>query len=204
MSRKNENKDHSQWNGNSPLTHWLCSAMNWDQLAHIVASQVTEQSCCIDEPAHLVLTYTIPFLPLYHFPSIVDTPATQHACASSHATPMSLHNCSLTPLTLIGPVNPLHHWTSFVYGMYRWPRDLMVTFSFSDWSPCCFSDDYFFFQLTNLPPWYATVPPCYLTRPNVGRPVPSHCTTQSVSQGTVAVSLRMILVFVFPWQVFCI
>ena len=45
---------------------------------------------CINEPAHLVLIYTPLFSPLYHFLSIVDTPAMQHATATSCATPVSL------------------------------------------------------------------------------------------------------------------
>ena len=101
-----------------------------------------------------------------------------------------------------------HPWvfvmTSFVYGMYRWPMDHTVIFSFLDWSPHCFSDDYFFFQLTDWPPWYMTVLLSYLTCPDVDQPVSSHCATWSVSQGTVAISLWIILVLIFPWQVFCI
>ena len=129
----------------------------------------------IDEPAHSVLMYTPLFLPLYHFLSVMDTLATQCACATSHVTPMSLHDCSLTPLALVGPINQSHHWTGFAYGMYRWPTDLAVTFSFLDWSLCYFSDNYFFFWLTNLPPWYATAPPSYPTCPDMGWPVSSHC-----------------------------
>ena len=91
--------------------------------------------------------YTLLFLPLYYFPLVVDTPATWHTCATSHATPVSLCNCSLMPLALIGPINLSHHQTSFVYGMYRWSTDLTVMFSFLDWSLSCFSDDYFFFWL---------------------------------------------------------
>ena len=156
----------------------------------------------VDEPAHLVPTYTILFSPLYHFPSIVDTPAMQCACATTHVTSVSLRDRSLTPLALICPINLSHHRTGFAHGMYRWPTDLIVTFSFLDWSPHCFFDDYFFFQLTDLPPWYVTVSPSYLTHPDVCWPVSSHCAMQLVSQETVAISPQMILVLVFSWQVF--
>ena len=113
-----------------------------------------------------------------------------------------LQACAIAHLLLLVPINQSHHWTGFAYRMYRWPTDLTVTFSFLDWSPCCFSDDYFFFQLTNLPPWYTTVLLSYPTHPDVGQPVSSPCITQSVSQGTVAISPQIILVLVFPWQVF--
>ena len=78
-----------------------------------------EVTLTADKPAHSVLTYTILFLPLYHFPSTTDTPTMQHACATTCATSASLRDCLLTPLTLTCPVNPLHHWTSFAYGTYR-------------------------------------------------------------------------------------
>ena len=155
-----------------------------------------------DEPAHSVPMYSFLFFPVYYFPSIMNTPAMQHTCATSCMTPMSLCNHLLTPLTLVGPINQSHHWTSFAYGMYRWPMDVTVTFSFLDWSPCCFSDDYFFFWLTNSPPWYVTALLSYPTHPDTGQPVSSHCAMWSVSQGTVAISPQMILVLVFPWQVF--
>ena len=45
--KKNENKDHSWQNGNSPLTHWPCGAMTWDQSAYIRVSQVTGWNYCI-------------------------------------------------------------------------------------------------------------------------------------------------------------
>ena len=92
-----------------------------------------------------------------------------------------MDDCLLTPLTLIGPINPSHHQTGFAHGMYRWPMDLIVTLSFLDWSPHCFSDESFFFQLTDLPLWYAAVAPSYPIHPNVGWPVPSHCAMWSVS-----------------------
>ena len=49
QERKNKNKDHSQRNGNSPLTHWPHGAMTWNWLAHVRASQVTGQNCCISQ-----------------------------------------------------------------------------------------------------------------------------------------------------------
>ena len=107
----------------------------------------------IDEPAHLVQMCTILFLHLYHFLSIADTPTKRHTCATSCTTSMSLHAHSLTQLALVCPINPSHHWTGFTYGTYRWPMDLIVMFSFLDWSPCCFSDDHFIF----LTYWSATM-----------------------------------------------
>ena len=72
-----------------------------------------------DEPSHSVLMYTPLFLPLYHFPSVADTPATRCTCTTAHMTPVSLRDHSLTPLTLVNPINLSHHQTGFVYGVYR-------------------------------------------------------------------------------------
>ena len=76
-----------------------------------------------DEPAHSVPMYTILFSPLYHFPSIADTPATQRM------TPVSLHDCLLALLTLVGLVN----------SYFIAPSDQLCVWNVQvTYRPCCY------------------------------------------------------------------
>ena len=140
----------------------------------------------------------------YYFPSVVDTPAMQHATATSHVTPMSLHNHSLALSCPHWPHYQLHHQTSFMYWMYMWSMDSAVTFPFLDGSPHCFLMIFSLFDFTDLPLWYLTALLSYLTHPDVGWPVLSYCTMWSVSQWTAAVLLWMILVLISLIVIFCI
>ena len=103
-----------------------------------------------DESAHPVPTYTILFPPLYHFPSVTDTPAMWHTCATSCVTPMSHCDRSLAPLTLVALL--IYHtirlalcmehtgdlWTSLLcFPFWTGPHAIfLITISFSNLLIC--------------------------------------------------------------------
>ena len=140
-------------------------------------------------PSHFHLSITFP--PLW-IPQSHDAPLWHHA-QHPWAFTIAHSHCP----TLIGPItNHTYHQTSFTYRMYMWPTDPAVTFPFLDRSPHCFLMIFSLFYFTDLPLWYPTAWLSYPTHPDAGWPVSSHCTTRSVSQGTVAILPRMILVLV--------
>ena len=115
-------------NRQKPLIHSLISFT-------LVMSLLT---WCGHIPSHCLLSITFSLSQIHH-----------------HVTCLcnSLYNTCEPLWPLVHNTHPhwfyyqLHHQTGFVYGMYRWPIDLTVTFPSLDGSLCCFSDDISLFLL---------------------------------------------------------
>ena len=145
-----------------------------------------------DEPAYSVQ-------PHFHFS--ITFYSSQIHCHVMHLYNI-LHDTHKPPWLLACTTCPhwshyqLHHWTSLAYGMYMWPMDPTAIFPFLDRSLHCFLRIFPLFYFANPMQWYTTALVSYLTCPDMGWPVSSHCTTWSVSQQIIAILLQMILVLI--------
>ena len=122
-------------------------------------------------------------VPLYFCLSIISSSFLIHCHATSCMTHMSLCDCSHSMLTFVGPISPDSH-TEWTDDLHSRP---CCNLSIARQVLCHFSCFYLYHSIL----YHTTALVSHPTCPVTGQPVTSHCATQLVSQGLVAISLQM-------------